>query len=98
MANTTANRGHRPKKQGARRVNVNLKNLGVVDDLPLNTTDTIDTALMMMSIVKNAALEGKPEAIALLARLGLEVSYFAIEPMIVLRPDGEVAAWICQEA
>jgi hypothetical protein len=94
MANNSTNRGHRPKKQGARRVNVNLKNIGVVDDLPLNTTDTIDTALMMMSIVKNAALEGKPEAIALLARLGLDVSWESIEPTIVLRPDGEVAAWI----
>jgi hypothetical protein len=94
MSNTSPNRGHRPKKQGARRVNVNLKNLGVANDLPMNVTDAIDTALLMMSIVKDSALDGKPEAIALLARLGLEVSYESIDPTIVLRPDGEVAAWI----
>jgi hypothetical protein len=94
MPNHSENRGHRPKKIGAKRITANLKNLGVVDELPLNQSDTIDTALMMMSIVKDAALEGKPEAIALLARLGLEVSWESIDPTIVLRSDGEVAAWI----
>jgi hypothetical protein len=94
MANYTAKRGHNPKKVGGKRITANLANLELVNDIPLNRTDTIDTSLLMLSIVKDAALEGMPEAITLLARVGLKVSFETVDPVVVLRPDGEVADWI----
>lgn len=88
-------RGHRPKKLNACRITANLQNLEIADDIPLNTTETIELALKMLAIVKVAAIEGKPEAIALLASLGLELRLETKDPVVVLRPSGKVAAWIC---
>lgn len=95
MTNTKKPRGHRPKKANSRRITANLQNLEVADDLPLNTTETIELSLKMLSIVKDAAIEGKPEAISLLANLGLVVKIEDKDPIVILRHDGNVAAWIC---
>jgi len=93
MSNTTTNRGHRPRKN-ATRITANLNNLAVVEKSSFDRTATIDLALDMLSIVIDAAHAGNPSAIALLSRMGLELSSDEIEPVIVRSSNGDIAAWI----
>jgi hypothetical protein len=93
MSNTTTNRGHRPRKN-ATRITANLSNLAVVEKSSFDRTATIDLALEMLSIVIDAAHSGKPDAIALLSRMGLELKSEEIEPIIVRSSNGDIAAWI----
>jgi hypothetical protein len=60
-----------------------------------NATASIEISLAMMQFVAGETFRGNETAIGLLARMGLEASGTLEDPIVVYRPDGEVAAWIC---
>jgi hypothetical protein len=60
-----------------------------------NATASIEVSLAMMEFVAGEAFRGNITAIGLLAKMGLEASGTVEAPIVVYRPDGEVAAWIC---
>jgi hypothetical protein len=68
MANTTANRGHRPKKKGGVRITANLANLDLVEYGEMNRTDAIDLALKALSILQHMKKEGSTMALRVLAK------------------------------
>jgi hypothetical protein len=60
-----------------------------------NATASIEVSLAMMKFVAGEAFRGNTTAIGLLAKMSLEASGTVEAPIVVYRPDGEVAAWIC---
>jgi hypothetical protein len=58
------------------------------------TTSTIELGLELISFLANEANCGNERAISLLAKFGVEAKATDVEPIIVYRADGEVAAWI----
>lgn len=73
MANYTANRGHNPKKVGAKRITANLANLAIIDRCESNRTDTIDAALLLLTIVVDKASTGNRSAAKLLTRVSIKL-------------------------
>jgi hypothetical protein len=85
----------RPRKPSkSTRVNLALHLVPIAKNSLSGTTATIELGLSIVEFLAKEAAIGNPQAIALLARFGVEAKIESVEPIVVYRPDGEVSAWI----
>jgi hypothetical protein len=61
----------------------------------LSKADTVNKGLEAIELLSIYASKGDVTAIQYLASIGLQVVEERIEPIVVFKPDGAEAAWIC---
>jgi hypothetical protein len=85
----------RPKKpHKIKRIKLSEHLVPIAEKSLDNATATIELGLSIVEFLAKEAAIGNPQAIALLAHFGVEAKIEEVEPIVVYRPDGEVAAWI----
>jgi hypothetical protein len=84
-----------PRKSGQAFSTRHLDDRGLFDRSALSKSDTVNKGLEAIELLSLCASNGDERAIEYLASIGLQVIEERVEPIVVLKPDGEVAAWIC---
>jgi hypothetical protein len=84
-----------PRKSGKPFSTRLLDDRGLFDRSALSKSDTVNKGLEAIELLSLYASNGDERAIEYLASIGLQVIEERVEPIVVLKPDGEVAAWIC---
>ena len=85
----------RPRKPSkSTRLNLDDRLVPIARDSLNGTTATIELGLSIVDYLAKQAALGSVEAIALLATFGVEVKIKDVDPIVVCKPSGEVAAWI----
>lgn len=85
----------RPRKPSeSTRINLALPLVQIAKNSLSGKTATIELGLAIVEFLANEATNGNQQAISLLAHFGVEAKIEEVEPIVVYRPDGKVAAWI----
>ena len=84
----------RAKKRGALLNCRNVVGTEVFDLSALTKTDTVSLSLQLLDRVVAFAHQGDETSIEVLKELGVAIIEHRIEPITVLQPNGDVAAWI----
>jgi hypothetical protein len=89
----------RPKKPHTRKtISLDDRLCPIAENSTKGATATIELGLSIMQYLAQQSLSGDPQAIALLARFGVAAEGEAGSPIVVYKPDGDVAAWVLIEA
>lgn len=85
----------RPKKpHKVKSIKLSQKLCPIAENSLDGATATIELGLAIVDYLSKQAAIGDEAAIELLARFGVEAKVTEVEPIVVYRSDGEVAAWI----
>ena len=85
----------RPRKPSKSiRLNLSDRLVPIAKNSLSGQTATIELALSIVGYLAKQASLGSDEAIDLLAKFGVEAKIEEVEPIVVFKPNGEVASWI----
>jgi hypothetical protein len=87
-------RPNRQKPHQRKTIKLSDRLVPIAENSLNGTTSSIELGLSIIEYLAKQASIGDEQAIEFLARFGVEAKIEECSPIVVYKPDGEVAAWI----